>query len=252
MPSVYLASVRMSGCTQTDQPQNTPAIEDQQTSNADRATDEDRTARWSEFLIEHLLAGARGPSDSPHVPPTREDMGAHFSPNLRSWLVGSAVNPTATATSFAACASGNGAAISNRHLQQHEHERQQVHSHLYHHQRNGFAIPIQQQQSSNRSFVSSPVAGPAHSGSGQCGKSGSIATLVGTTSNTAGVRKKCRTTFSGRQVFELERHFAVKKYLSSTERAVLAHSLEMYEHSLIMSIRMCTFSRLCHYVSMCL
>ena len=238
----------MSGYTQPDHPQNTPAIEAQQSSNADRVADEDRTARCSAFLIEHLLAGARGPSVNPHVPPTKEDMGADSSPNLRTWLMGSAVNaiPTsATATSSAACA------ISSRHLQQHQHQRPHVHSHIHHRLRNGLAIP-NQQQSSNHSFMSSPVPSPAHSGAGECGKSGSIVTLVGTTSNAAGSRKKSRTTFSGRQVFELERHFAVKKYLSSTERAVLAHSLEMYvlyEHSLLMSMyTMCKFSRLCHYV----
>ena len=32
-------------------------------------------------------------------------------------------------------------------------------------------------------------------------------------------RKKMRTTFTGRQIFELEKMFEVKKYLNSTERS---------------------------------
>ena len=43
------------------------------------------------------------------------------------------------------------------------------------------------------------------------------------------IKKKTRTTFTGRQVFELERHFGVKKYLSSTERADLARLLGVTE-----------------------
>ncbi|VDP05780.1 unnamed protein product [Soboliphyme baturini] len=42
-------------------------------------------------------------------------------------------------------------------------------------------------------------------------------------------RKKARTTFTGRQISELERHFEIKKYLSSSERAVLAKKLQVTE-----------------------
>ncbi|XP_066909285.1 homeobox protein HMX3-A-like [Halyomorpha halys] len=42
-------------------------------------------------------------------------------------------------------------------------------------------------------------------------------------------RKKARTTFTGRQIFELERQFEVKKYLSSTERAEMAKLLSVTE-----------------------
>ena len=42
-------------------------------------------------------------------------------------------------------------------------------------------------------------------------------------------KKKARTTFSGRQIFELEKQFEIKKYLSSTERGELAKMLNVTE-----------------------
>uniref|UniRef100_A0A1I7ZLC1 Homeobox domain-containing protein n=1 Tax=Steinernema glaseri TaxID=37863 RepID=A0A1I7ZLC1_9BILA len=42
-------------------------------------------------------------------------------------------------------------------------------------------------------------------------------------------KKKIRTTFSGRQIFELEKQFEVKKYLSSSERSQLARNLSVTE-----------------------
>ena len=45
----------------------------------------------------------------------------------------------------------------------------------------------------------------------------------------AAKRKKARTTFTGRQIFELERQFEQKKYLSSTERAEMATLLNVTE-----------------------
>jgi hypothetical protein len=42
-------------------------------------------------------------------------------------------------------------------------------------------------------------------------------------------RKKARTTFTGRQIFELEQQFEVKKYLSSSERAEMAKLLNVTE-----------------------
>ncbi|CCD71938.1 Homeobox protein ceh-9 [Caenorhabditis elegans] len=42
-------------------------------------------------------------------------------------------------------------------------------------------------------------------------------------------RKKARTTFSGKQVFELEKQFEAKKYLSSSDRSELAKRLDVTE-----------------------
>ncbi|XP_043200797.1 transcription factor LBX2-like [Amphibalanus amphitrite] len=44
-----------------------------------------------------------------------------------------------------------------------------------------------------------------------------------------GRRKKARTTFTGRQIFELEKQFEIKKYLSSTERSDMAKLLSVTE-----------------------
>ena len=41
--------------------------------------------------------------------------------------------------------------------------------------------------------------------------------------------KKARTTFTGKQIFELEKKFEVKKYLASSERAELATTLSVTE-----------------------
>ena len=41
------------------------------------------------------------------------------------------------------------------------------------------------------------------------------------------LKKKMRTTFTGKQIFELESSFESKKYLSTAERADLAASLEV-------------------------
>ena len=40
-------------------------------------------------------------------------------------------------------------------------------------------------------------------------------------------KKKMRTTFTGKQIFELEKSFETKKYLSSAERAEMAASLQV-------------------------
>ena len=42
-------------------------------------------------------------------------------------------------------------------------------------------------------------------------------------------KKKVRTTFTGRQIFELEKMFENKKYLSSSERADMAKLLNVTE-----------------------
>ncbi|GMT36107.1 hypothetical protein PFISCL1PPCAC_27404, partial [Pristionchus fissidentatus] len=44
-----------------------------------------------------------------------------------------------------------------------------------------------------------------------------------------GKKKKARTTFSGRQIYELERQFEQKKYLSSAERGEMARMLNVTE-----------------------
>ena len=43
-----------------------------------------------------------------------------------------------------------------------------------------------------------------------------------TNQETVSRRKKMRTTFSGRQIFELEKMFETKKYLNSSERSNLS------------------------------
>lgn len=42
-------------------------------------------------------------------------------------------------------------------------------------------------------------------------------------------KKKARTTFTGKQIFELEKQFETKKYLSSNERMDLARTLNVTE-----------------------
>lgn len=42
-------------------------------------------------------------------------------------------------------------------------------------------------------------------------------------------KKKARTTFTGRQIFELEKQFENKKYLSSSERSEMAKLLQVTE-----------------------
>lgn len=42
-------------------------------------------------------------------------------------------------------------------------------------------------------------------------------------------KKKARTTFTGRQIFELEKQFEIKKYLSSSERGEMAKLLNVTE-----------------------
>ena len=51
----------------------------------------------------------------------------------------------------------------------------------------------------------------------------------GSSSSEQRKKKKARTTFTGRQIFELERQFEVKKYLSSSERADMAKLLNVTE-----------------------
>ena len=41
------------------------------------------------------------------------------------------------------------------------------------------------------------------------------------------LKKKMRTTFTGKQIFEFEKSFESKKYLSSAERAELSTSLDV-------------------------
>ena len=56
-------------------------------------------------------------------------------------------------------------------------------------------------------------------------------------------RKKVRTTFTGRQIFELEKMFEDKKYLSSTERAEMARLLNVTEQQVSCQVVAKTDSR---------
>ncbi|XP_063586306.1 homeobox protein HMX1-like [Penaeus indicus] len=58
-------------------------------------------------------------------------------------------------------------------------------------------------------------------------------------------KKKARTTFTGRQIFELERQFEVKKYLSSSERAEMAKLLNVTETQYTNRERSTEFNGLC-------
>lgn len=54
-------------------------------------------------------------------------------------------------------------------------------------------------------------------------------------------KKKARTTFTGRQIFELEKQFEVKKYLSSSERAEMAKLLNVTETQVSKTVYFCIF-----------
>ena len=47
--------------------------------------------------------------------------------------------------------------------------------------------------------------------------------------NNCNKKKKTRTTFTGHQIFELEKQFELKKYLSSSERSEIAVQLKVTE-----------------------
>ena len=46
-------------------------------------------------------------------------------------------------------------------------------------------------------------------------------------------KKKMRTTFTGKQIFELEKCFESKKYLSSAERVEMATGLDFASKSIV-------------------
>ena len=50
-------------------------------------------------------------------------------------------------------------------------------------------------------------------------------------------KKKVRTTFTGRQIFELEKMFETKKYLSSSERAEMSKVLSVTEQQVIFVLK---------------
>lgn len=50
-------------------------------------------------------------------------------------------------------------------------------------------------------------------------------------------KKKARTTFTGRQIFELEKQFEMKKYLSSSERSEMAKLLNVTETQVNIDIK---------------
>ena len=59
--------------------------------------------------------------------------------------------------------------------------------------------------------------------------------FCGENSDDRNKKKKVRTTFTGRQIFELEKMFETKKYLSSTERTELAKLLNVTEQQVFHS-----------------
>ena len=52
-------------------------------------------------------------------------------------------------------------------------------------------------------------------------------------------KKKVRTTFTGKQIFELEKSFESKKYLSSAERAEMASSLQVTQQQVSIKKKVC-------------
>ncbi|CAD6191005.1 unnamed protein product [Caenorhabditis auriculariae] len=58
---------------------------------------------------------------------------------------------------------------------------------------------------------------------------GRLRTAVYPSDDSRKKKKKARTTFSGQQVYELEKQFETKKYLSSAERSELARRLGVTE-----------------------
>jgi hypothetical protein len=50
-------------------------------------------------------------------------------------------------------------------------------------------------------------------------------------------RKKMRTTFTGRQIFDLEKAFEAKKYLSSSERAEMASALNVTQQQVAKGLK---------------
>uniref|UniRef100_A0ABD2X6I0 Homeobox domain-containing protein n=1 Tax=Trichogramma kaykai TaxID=54128 RepID=A0ABD2X6I0_9HYME len=63
-------------------------------------------------------------------------------------------------------------------------------------------------------------------------------------------KKKARTTFTGRQIFELEKQFEVKKYLSSSERAEMAKLLNVTETQTIGRSAFCARVCACLYAKL--
>ena len=62
---------------------------------------------------------------------------------------------------------------------------------------------------------------------------GSISGSISGSTSGGSKKKKVRTTFTGRQIFELEKMFENKKYLSSSERSDLAKLLNVTEQQVI-------------------
>lgn len=79
--------------------------------------------------------------------------------------------------------------------------------------------------SNNNSSGGAPSGGPDEDGVNveDSGDEGSLSR------GEAQRKKKARTTFTGRQIFELEKQFELKKYLSSSERADMAKLLNVTE-----------------------
>jgi len=89
-----------------------------------------------------------------------------------------------------------------------------------------------------------PLCSPVHRAAATTAASGAIASSPsGTNSGAASLpsstgydkKKKARTTFTGRQIFELEKQFEQKKYLSLNERARMAALLSVTETQVIIN-----------------
>ena len=193
----------MSGKSQSpDFSRRSPTIADQQTLSVERAADGDRSARWSAFLIERLLAGAPATGvDGYGTGAARgTDRSSTIAPNAFSESSSGALNATSCYCVSAAS------------------RRAREHIHCVRH---ALAIATHQQL-------------PQHQHQHRCPnhlvpRAGPVVLASTPSSASGGAKKKSRTTFTGRQVFELERHFGAKKYLSLSERAALARALEITE-----------------------
>ncbi|XP_053476126.1 H6 family homeobox 4 isoform X1 [Ictalurus furcatus] len=99
----------------------------------------------------------------------------------------------------------------------------------------GDALPLQREDTLNDRARAEVASGcedePFQSAAGGSADShGSVARESGTEKSTrTAAKKKTRTIFSKRQIFQLESTFDAKRYLSSAERACLASSLQLTE-----------------------
>jgi len=107
---------------------------------------------------------------------------------------------------------------------------------------------LHHQRSSSSTPTSGSCAAPHKAGTDT---SAAVTGTPGATllSSATDKKKKARTTFTGRQIFELEKQFEQKKYLSLSERARMAALLSVTETQVSrMSFRCYYPICRCHYV----